>query len=339
MSAEIPRGSAATFICLIAAVLIGGADALAQPANVDLAKKEGKVIVYGTVVPQIMTVIQKAFEDRYGVKVDYWRADATKVVDRAMVEWRTGRAGFDVITSARGGLVLLKQENIFARYSAPTAQSFPARFRDKDGQLTPWRVTPIGVLYNTELVKPDEVPRTLDDLLDPKWRGRIALPDPTQHTSTAQFLWNLEKLKGDRWIEFLRSLAKTSPHLLDSFAPIPSNLVRGEAALGITYVQYVVQNKGPLGYAPFDKYLTDPTDAALSAKAINPNAGKLFVEFLASVEAQKKVAETGEFVLSSGVYPAIKGAEKIAANMVFMDNLSEEQLQKLRTDFRQIFYP
>ena len=149
---------------------------------------------------------------------------------------------------------------------------------------------------------------------------------------------NLEKIKGEKWLEFVKAFAKTNPRFVDSFAPIPSNLVRGEAALGITYVQYVVQQKGPLAYAPLDKYLTDPTDAALSAKAANVNAARLFIEYLGSPEAQRKIADTGEFVLSPGIYPHIKDAEKIAANMIFMDNLTEEQLQKLRGEFRQIFY-
>lgn len=316
----------------------GNRTALAQTANVEAAKKEGKVVVYGTIVPQIMSVIQKGFEEKYGVKVEYWRADATKVVDRALMEWRTGRPGFDLVTSARGGVMLLKQENVFAKYVPMTLQNVPAKFRDKDGQLIPWRVTPIGVLYNTELVKSEDVPKSLDDILNAKWQGKIALPDPSQHTSTAQFLWNLEKLKGERWLDFVKALAKLKPRLIDSFAPIPSNLVRGEALLGITYVQYVVQQKGPIGFVFLDNYLTDPTDAALSAKAANANAAKLFIEYLGSPEGQRKVADTGEFVVSPGIYPPIKDAEKVAANMVFMDNPNEEQLKKLRAEFRQIFY-
>ena len=108
--------------------------------------------------------------------------------------------------------------------------------------------------------------------------------------------------------------------------------------LGITYLQYVVQQKGPIGYAPLDKYLADPTDMGLSAKAANPNAGKIFMEYLCSPEGQKRVAETGEFVLSPGIYPALKDAEKVASNMVFMDNPTVEQLQKLQAEFRQLFF-
>jgi iron(III) transport system substrate-binding protein len=181
----------------------------AQSANVEAAKKEGKLFIYGTIIPPIMNVIQKGFEEKYGIPIEYWRADATKVVDRALTEWRIGRPSFDLVTSARGGIALLKQENVFAKYVPATLQNIPARFRDKDGQLTPWRTTPIGVLYNTELVKPEDTPKNLDDLLNPKWQGKIAIPDPSQHTSTAQFLWNLEKLKGERWMDFVKAFGQT----------------------------------------------------------------------------------------------------------------------------------
>jgi iron(III) transport system substrate-binding protein len=313
-------------------------DALAQPASPEAARREGKVVIYGTIVPQIMGVIQKGFEGKYGIKIEYWRADATKVIDRALTEWRAGRPGFDVVTGARGALALLKQEDVFAKYISASAESFPAKFKDKDGYLTAWRVTPIGVLYNTELVKSGEIPRSLDDLLDATWRGKIAMPDPSQHSSTAQFLWNVEKLKGEKWLDFVKALARQRPHMMDAFSPIPTAIIRGETLLGITYLQYVVQQKGPIGYVPLDKYLTDPSDIGLSAKAANPNAGKIFIEYICSPEGQKRVAGTGEFVLSPGVYPAIKEAAKVASNMVFMDNPTVEQLKKLQSEFRQIFF-
>ncbi|HLE04931.1 MAG TPA: extracellular solute-binding protein, partial [Anaerolineales bacterium] len=198
-----------------------GGDALAQPVSPEAARKEGKVVIYGTIVPQIMSVIQKGFEAKYGIKVEYWRADATKVIDRALTEWRTGRPGFDVVTGTRGGLILLKQEGVFAKHLPAAAESFPVKFRDKDGQLTAWRVTSVGVLYNTELVGSGEIPRSLDDLLDAKWQGKIAIPNPSQHSSTAQFLWNLEKLKGEKWLDFVKAFARQKPHMMDSFAPIP----------------------------------------------------------------------------------------------------------------------
>jgi iron(III) transport system substrate-binding protein len=92
----------------------------------------------------------------------------------------------------------------------------------------------VSILYNTELVKTADLPKNFDVLLDPKWQSKIAMPDPSRHTSTAQFLWNMQKIKGAKWMDYARALAKQKPFLLESFAPVPTALVKGEAQLGIT---------------------------------------------------------------------------------------------------------
>ncbi len=324
-------------LAVLVAWLLGGATLSAQPVDIDAAKKEGKVVIYGTIVPQVMTLIEKGFEAKYGIKTEYWRGDATKVIDRVLTEWRAGKPSFDVVIAARGPLALAKPEGVFAKYSPAASASFPAKFKDKDGQLTAMRVTPVGVLYNTELVKSADVPKSFDDLLDQKWQSKISMPDPSRHASTAQFLWNMEQIKGGKWIEFARGLAKQRPHLVESYSSVPNAIVRGESAVGITYVQYAGQTKGPISFAPIDKLFADPSDAALSSKSPNVNAGKLFIEYLCSAEGQRKVADTGEFVLAPGVYPNIKGADKIMSSLLLMNDTSGDQLAKLQSEFRQLF--
>lgn len=311
--------------------------AYAQPANVEAAKKEGRVVIYGTAVPQVMNVVEKGFETKYGIKIEYWRADATKVIDRAFTEWRSGRPGFDLVTGARGSLLLAKQENMFTKFVPSTSADFPAKFKDSDGKLTAWRITPVGILYNTDTVKGADVPKSFDDLLDAKWNGKIGMPDPSRHGSTAQLLWNFSQIKGDKWMDFARALAKQKPLLMEAYSSVPLGIVRGEIALGLTYVQYVVQTKGPIGYAQTDSIFADPSDMGLSGKAANPNAAKLYLEYLCSAEGQKKIAETGEFVLHPGIFPTIKGADKIMASVIYMENPSAEQLAKLQSDFRPLF--
>jgi iron(III) transport system substrate-binding protein len=322
---------------LFALVTYMPAQAWAQGASVDAARKEGKAVIYGTVVPQVMGQIQNGFETKYGIKTEYWRADATKVIDRVLTEWRSGKPGFDIVIGARGPLALGKEERVYAKYSPAAAATFPAKFKDKDGQLIAWRITPVGILYNTELVKATEAPKSLDELLDPKWQGKISMPDPSRHASTAQYLWNLQQVKGDKWMDFAKGLAKQKPMLVESYSSVPNVIVRGEAHLGISYIQYTGQTKGPIGFASIEQVFADPSDAALSAKAMNPNAAKLFIEYLCSAEGQKKVAETGEFVLSPGVYPAIKGADKIMSNLYMMEDPSAETLAKIQGEFRQMF--
>lgn len=310
----------------------------AQTANVEAAKKEGKVIVYGTVPPQAMDDLHNGFEKKYGIKIEYWRGSSTKVADRALNEHRAGRAGFDVVEGNRGVQLIMRDEGLFTKYVPPSSEKFPAQFKEKDGLITPWRVLPISILYNTELVKAADAPKTLDDLLQPKWTGKITMPDPAQHTTTAQFLWNLQKFKGDKWLDYVKALAKQKPHLVESLAPVANAVIKGEGLVGITYIKYVKQYKGPIHYVLMDKYLTDPNYFGLGVKAAHPNAGKLYIDYACSAEGQKAIAGDGEFVLYPGIYPPIKDAEKVAPNMVFMDNPTAEEFKKLRGEFRQIFF-
>jgi len=319
--------------------LVSRTNVFAQAMNVEAAKKEGKVIVYGAQVPQAMKSLHAAFEKKYGIGVDYWRGSSTKVSERALTEWRAGKPGFDVVEGNRGVQLIMRDDGLFQKYIPPSSEKFPAQFKEKDGMITPWRVLPISILYNTDMVKPGELPKTFDDLLNPKWTGKITMPDPTRHTTTAQFLWNLSKFKGDKWLDLVRGLAKQKPLLVESLAPVTTTIIKGEAPVGITYVKYVKQYKGPVSYVLMDKYLSDPNYMSLSAKALHPNAAKLYLEFVASPEGQKLAADQGEFVMYPGIYPPIKDADKVAPNMVFMDNPTEEEFKKLMTNtFREIFF-
>jgi iron(III) transport system substrate-binding protein len=335
MGCKVGRQLIIVALFVISVTLASGASG--QTLDVEAAKREGKVVIYGTMVPKVMAEIEQGFQAKYGIKIEYWRADATKVIDRVLTEWRSGRPAFDVVIGARGAIALGKRDNVYAKFSPATAAKFPSKYRDPDGQLTAWRVTPVGVLYNTEMVKAADVPKTLDDLLDSRWMGKISMPDPSVHASTAQYLWNLEQVKKEKWMDFVRALAKQKPLLQESYSTVPTAIVRGESALGITYIQYAVQTKGPISFAPIDKVFADPSDAALGAKAINPNAAKVFIDYLCSADGQKKVAETGEFVLAPGIFPAIKGADKVASSMLLMNDISAEQLAKLQSDFRLLF--
>ena len=326
-------------VLLVFALCIVPNNGLAQPANVDAAKKEGKVVVYGSVVPQAMDGLHQAFKKKYGIDVEYWRGSSTQVSERALTEWRAGKPGFDVAEGNRGVQLIMKSEGLFSKYIPPASEKFPAQFKEKDALITPWRVLPISILYNTELVKAADQPKTLDDLLSPKWTGKVSIPEPTRHTTTAQFLWNLEKFKGDKWLDYVKALAKQKPILVESLAPVTTTIIKGEALVGITYIKYVKQYKGPVAYIPMDKYLTDPNYLSLSGKTTRPNAAKLYIDFACSPEGQKEIAEDGEFVLAPGVYPPIKDAEKVAPRMVFMDNPTEDEFKKLMgTTFREIFF-
>ena len=310
----------------------------AQGLDLDGARKEGKVVVYAAIPPQLMKPINDAFEKQYGVRVDYWRASTTGILDRALNEWRAGQPGYDVVEGNKGPQLILKSESVFIKFAPPSAGKFPKQFLEPDAVLTPWRFNPISILYNTDLVKKEDAPKSLADLLLPKWKGKITMPDPSRHTTTAEFLANLGKYEGTHWQEFANGLARQQPLFVESFAPIVNSVIRGEAALGLAYLKYVIQFKGPIDYARLDKYLADTNYLGVSKKAPHPNAAKLYLEFLCSPEGQKAVAETGEFVLSPGIAPPVPGAAQVAQRSTFMDEPNAEEFKKLQAELRQMFF-
>src|SRR5262249_6076996 len=135
--------------------------------------------------------------------------------------------------------LIMEAEGLFQKFIPPSSEKFPAQFKEKDGMITPWRVLPICILYNTDMVKSGDLPKTVDDLLSSKWTGKITMPHPTPHTTTAHLLWNLYKFKGDKWLDFVRALAKQKPLLVESLAPVTTTIIKGEAPVGITYIKYI----------------------------------------------------------------------------------------------------
>ena len=114
-------------------------------------------------------------------------------------------------------------------------------------------------------------------------------------------------------------------------------VIKGEAHLGITYLKYVGQYKGPIDYVRLNKYLADTNYMGVGKRATHPNAGKLYVEYICSPEGQKAMAGTGEFVLAPQVSPAIQGAADVAQRTIFMEEPTAEEFKKLREEMRQIF--
>ena len=311
--------------------------AAAQSVETEAAKKEGKVVVYAAVPPQTMKVINEPFEKKYGIKVEYWRASTTGILERALNEWRVGTAPFDVVEGNKGPQYILKAEGVFVKYQPPSAAKYPKQFLENDQLLTPWRFNPISILFNTTMVRKEDAPKSMQELLLAKWKGKITIPDPARHTTTAQFLADLDQYDGIKWRDFAKSLAQQQPFLVESFAPIVNTVVKGEAALGLTYLKYVGQYKGPIDYARLNKYLADVNYLGLSRKAPHANAGRLYIEYVCSLEGQKAMADTAEFVLYPQVAPSFSGADQVPQRTVFMEEPTAEEFKKLRDEMRQIF--
>jgi len=321
-------------------LFFGVSTAAAQSAStIQAAKKEGgKVVAYGSLESDTAEAVKQAFEKATGLDMDYWRASATKVMDRALSEYRAGKPLFDVVLTNTAPMEILKDAGIFAKYDSPSAQEFPADVIDP--VLGPrYRNVIIGVMYNTSLIKPADAPKSLEDLLKPEYRGKIVMPDPTQHTTTAQWLASLYKIIGkERAQKFVDGLAATKPILVESLLPAARRVTSGETPIGITYVKYTYifgKEGAPLDYVRMPKMLGDGHYISLSNKAPHSNAGKAFIDFFLSDQSMNLMAKMGEFVNRKGIYPPLPGADKI--QFVQMDDFNSKGFARLKKEYAQIF--
>lgn len=308
-------------------------------ALIEGAKKEGgKVVVYGSLEGDTTEAVKKAFEKKTGLQMDYWRASTTKVVDRAISESRAKKSLVDAILVHDAEMRFLFKEKIVSRYNSPRFSEFTKESVDAD--LGPrYRDTIIGIIYNKSLIKPENAPKSLEDLLKPQFRGKLVMPDPTQHTTTTQWVASLPKIMGkERGEKFIRELAASKPLLVESLLPAAERVSTGESAIAITYVKfvYVFGKKGaPLDYVRSDRMLGEGSYIMLASKPAHANAGKAFIDFFLDDESMKILAQEGEFVTRKGIHPPISGADKI--KFIEMNHLDEIGFAEKKKEYQKLF--
>lgn len=325
---------------MIAFLNLGGPLWAQDATMVEAAKKEGgKVVVYGSLENDTMDLIAAALKKKTGLETEYWREAANKVTDRVAAESRAGRPLFDVVLTTRATMKLIQKEGLLGKYDSPSARAFPKEVIDPN--LGPnYRNTLIGVVYHTGIIKPADAPKSLEDLTKPQYKGKVVVPDASQHTTTAQWMANLHKVMGskEKADKFIRDLAATKPLLLPSLTPAGERITTGETPIGIAFVKNVVfyGKKGvPLDYVRLGKFMGDGQSIALGAKPLHPNAGKAFIDFFLGEEGLRLMAGVGEFVTRKGIYPPVPDADKI--EMVEMDEMDQKAFAEKMQEYRKIF--
>jgi iron(III) transport system substrate-binding protein len=306
------------------------------PQLIEAAKKEGEVVFYGALPINIVKRITDGFEKKYGIPVKHWRGDATEIVNRVLTEARAGRPIFDVNLGNEAVMQSLEQKNILGVFDPPAAKGYPKQFRDPDMRMTAWRVLPYGINYNHQLVKADEAPKSYEELLQPKWKGKFGLANPGIHVTTLQFVLSLEKLYGPKWLRLVEGWAKQEPRIGRSLADLIQPMTSGEVPVAIGYIKDKFQYPGPIEYVRMNKYLASVGLIAINRQAPHPNAAKLFTDYFLSGDSQRIVGETGEYVFHPEVDHKFKKDVK-DDQIVVMNLPSSEEMESWSKKFREMF--
>ena len=328
------------FSILTLAVLAMPSPGFAQDAKtIEAAKREGgKVVIYGSLESQVVDEVLAGFRKKTGLNAEYWRASAMSVMNRSMSEYRAGAPLYDIVMNNSDPLVIMANEGMIAKYDSPTAKKYP---KDQiDPRLGPVsRYGIVGVVFNKSLVKAEDAPKSLDELVSVKYKGMLVMADPTLHVTTIQWLSSLHKIMPkERADKFIRDLAAMKPTLVESMLPAAERMANGEFPIALTFVKYAyaaAKGGAPLDYMRVDRMLGDAHFAVLSNKAPRPNAGKAFIDYYLDNDNMKILAQAGEFPNRKGIYPPLPGADKI--QYVQMEVLESKAFEERKKELGKIF--
>ena len=245
------------------------------------AKKEGTISVYGSTVASDMNPVIDAFKTKYGIGFDYWCASSENLVQRTVSENRAGRCTVDAFATVAAELEALHREKLLYPVKTPLTDALiPQAFRPH-GEWVATRLNIFSAAYNTNLVKPDEVPKNYQDLKNPHWKGRLAV----EADDVDWFATIVTKMGQDKGVQLFKDIVATNGISLRKGHTLLSNLVAaGEVPMALTVYSYKPEQLQRAG-APVKPLYLSPLIAlgygpAVSRCATHPNAAVLFNDFM-----------------------------------------------------------
>ena len=264
-----------------AGLLLAGACLAQSPALVAAAQREGSLLLYSSMAEKDLRALVRDFEERYRIKVQVWRSGKTNVLQRAVSEVQSGHEQPDVIQNPAPEMEALRREKGLATIDSPVfARLIPAA-APAHHQWAGARIYLFVQAFNTQRVKRDELPRSFDDLLDPRWKDRITIEGKAEEW----FYTVVHAMGEERGLAFFRKLAATNGLSVRMGNALVDNMVAsGEVPFTLAIYSYLPEQSKKAG-APVDWIALQPTVAATDAigiavRAPHPNAARLFFEYV-----------------------------------------------------------
>jgi iron(III) transport system substrate-binding protein len=305
-------------------------------ALVQGAKKEGALVIYTSMTVDQAQKLNDAFKAKYPfIQPSMFRAVGERLLTKIMTETQAGKYDFDVVQSAETQAYFLKRKNLLAKYVSPEVKNIQKPFFDPDGYWAAVYMMPNVIGFNTRMLKRSEVPKTDEELLNPKWQGNIGM----DYTKPEWFAWKLKRKGEQAGLAYMKKLGAQNFRLYSGLTVLTGLLAAGEFPLVLnTYLHNVEDGKrkgAPIDWVAQDPVFTKFQPIGVGAKAAHPNAAKLFVDFMLGDEGQKIIASFGRVPTGRGVPTTAQGIDKL--NYVIDDIHTGEDFNKYYELFRNIF--
>ena len=332
--------------------VIAGAVALGLPRNpgtaaaaeaVDLAaaKREGKVTLYTSAPIAAAQKMANAFQQKYGITVELFRSGGAQVLRRFMMEQEAGHAGCDVLVSSDPAAVhrFRATRGSFLPFKPEGFDKVPPGLRDPDGQFVAQRVSLISIYGRTDLFPLSDMPKTWDDLLAPRFKGKMVMTNPAFTSLQLGVVAMLSKLRGWQFFERLYS----NDMVLVQGNEQALNLVKsGERPVAAGADSQYANEARMAGHRianvfPSDGTFAIPATTSVVKTSKNPNAAKLLAEYTLSLEAQQLWPESGIYAARIDVAPPAGSPPIADIKMLPMDYPYIASSPAVKNKFSEIF--
>ncbi len=268
------------------------------------AKKEGKVLVYVSSNASDAKALESAFEKKYPfINMEFYSSGKDALLARYLLEARTGNYLADVYQSSVFPIMNLVEKGLLAKYYSPEREGYLEALRDKDGYWNATYLNAVTMAYNSRLLKPDEVPASYQELLLPKWKGRMGFV--LSHTEW--YFAMLQSMGEEKGRQYMEALSKQNIHSRIGSSLMNQLMMAGEFPLLIsqypTGVEEIKKTGAPIDWVPLDPWFVYPIGIAVTAKNSHPAAARLYLDFILSEEGQASMRQLSRIPARMNILP------------------------------------
>lgn len=310
-----------------------------QAKLIEEAKKEGKVTYYSVMQIDRIRATEKAFKEKYPfLNTEFVRLTTEELLQKAPAEARAGRQLADVVTVSSVEYNELVKQGVIGKYLSPERNAFHKEFIDKEGYWSASHADAEVVVYNKDLVKREDLPKTLEDLLDAKWKDKVS-----RTRAGGRWLAGIMKVMGeDKALDFAQKLAQQRVTLTGSNSQVVQFVTSGETPLGFDVHASVVQGQIEKG-APLGMHIMEPmfffiSNVGLAKAAPHPYSAALLTDYLLSKEGQQIAAD---FSANGGrsdiAYPFTAELKAVKTLATYTAELTGDRYDEYQKKFESLF--
>jgi iron(III) transport system substrate-binding protein len=310
--------------------------AASQDGLLEGARREGELVYYASMNVAEANAVIGAFEKRYPfIKVKLNRIGSEKLLTRVLTEARAKKIFADVIQTVEFSMHIFNRRGILGRYMPQASSIYPNEFKE-EGFWTTVYYNAYVTGYNTRLVTARALPKSYDDLLDPKWKGALMM----EGTKADWFAGMLQIMGQERGQKYMRALARQQPSPREGHELLAQLIVAGEGLFDINIpaasVERMKERGAPIDWTALGEVPAIMVGIGLSAQAPHPNAAKVFLDFVLSREGQKLMQTPGRLIargdLANEQAAMLKGLKIVPVDPALAEKL-DEYAKQLRSIF------